>query len=149
MYQAEALWVSFSSNYISDRRTPYPFAVKVATGKICAVSGQTWVNGLRARPQDYLVTPGQPWLDGYCVAKNAIRQFVVVLIIGALALWLIPRAVHASEETLRTCDRYSAYSSAASRRMSFGKRRVTSTKRPWSKRRIRIGNAEAANEAKA
>ena len=32
---------------------------------------------------------------------DAIRQFVVVFLLGALALWLVPRAVYAAEETLR------------------------------------------------
>ena len=45
--------------------------------------------------------PAAPRSAGNAVL-DAIRQFVVVLVIGALALWLIPRAVHASEETLRT-----------------------------------------------
>jgi hypothetical protein len=29
-------------------------------------------------PQDYLVVPTQPWLDGYCVEKGIIRQFVAM-----------------------------------------------------------------------
>src|SRR4029077_21093897 len=32
---------------------------------------------------------------------DVIRQFVVVFLLGALALWLVPRAVYAAEETLR------------------------------------------------
>src|SRR5438034_1073273 len=32
---------------------------------------------------------------------DAVRQFVVVFLFGALALWLIPRVVHGAEETLR------------------------------------------------
>src|SRR5215475_13639998 len=46
MYQAEALWIRFSSSYLNDRHTSYPFAIKVATGKICAVSGKQWKDGL-------------------------------------------------------------------------------------------------------
>ena len=56
----------------------YPFAVKIATGKICAVSGDSWVNHLNQDPQDYVVIPDQPWLDGYCVSKGVIRQFVAM-----------------------------------------------------------------------
>jgi hypothetical protein len=33
---------------------------------------------------------------------DAIRQFVVVVIFGLLALWLIPRTFHAAENTIRT-----------------------------------------------
>jgi hypothetical protein len=78
MYQAEALWLKFQSDNVEGRWTGYPFAVKVATGKINAVSGQPWSDGLHREPQDYLVAPGQPWLDGYCVKKGYIRQFVAM-----------------------------------------------------------------------
>src|SRR4051794_27883770 len=72
MYQAEALWINF--------RSPggYPFAVKVATGKINAVTGESWRDGLNRGPQDYVAVPGQPWLDGYVVEKGFIRQFVAM-----------------------------------------------------------------------
>ena len=70
MYQAEALWVHFSARY--------PFAIKVAAGKINAVTGEDWREGLNRDPQDYLITPGQPWLDGYCVETGVIRQFVAM-----------------------------------------------------------------------
>jgi hypothetical protein len=33
---------------------------------------------LRRRPQDYLSIPAQPWLDGFCVEKGVIRQFVAM-----------------------------------------------------------------------
>lgn len=72
MYQSEALWLNFSSPH------GYPFAVKVATGKVNAVTGDAWSDGLHRNPQDYLVTPPQPWLDGYCVRKGVIRQFVAM-----------------------------------------------------------------------
>ncbi len=47
-------------------RRHFPFAAKVATGKACAVTGEAWVNRLNRDPQDYVVLPEQPWLDGYC-----------------------------------------------------------------------------------
>ncbi len=72
MHQAEALWIEF------DSETDYPFAIKVATGKMCAITGDAWVERLNRDPQDYLVVPEQPWLDGYCVAKGVIRQFVAM-----------------------------------------------------------------------
>lgn len=77
MYQAEAMWLWFQAAYVS-RRHSYPFAIKVATGKINAVSGKGWSNGLHRNPQDYMVAPKQPWLDGYCVQKGMIRQFVAM-----------------------------------------------------------------------
>jgi len=78
MWQSEALWLNFHSRYFDERRTPYPFAVKVATGKISAITGQTWRAGLSREPQDYLVVPEQPWLDGYCVEEGIVRQFVAM-----------------------------------------------------------------------
>ena len=76
MYQSEALWLNFSAGGHS--RSPYPVAVKVATGKIDAVTGESWQDGLHRDPQDYMVIPEQPWLDGYCVEKGTIRQFVAM-----------------------------------------------------------------------
>jgi len=72
MYQAEALWLCFHS------RGQYPFAVKVAAGKVNAVTGERWSNQLSDSPQDYLVAPPQPWLDGFCVKKGVVRQFVAM-----------------------------------------------------------------------
>ena len=77
MYQSEAMWLNFNATYVPDRDTRYPFAVKVAAGKINAVNGETWSEGL-SRPQDYMVSPRQPWLDGYCVEQGYIRQFVAM-----------------------------------------------------------------------
>jgi hypothetical protein len=78
MYQSEALWIYFHPEPVEDRWTEYPFAIKIATGKINAVSGKPWADGLNRKPQDYAVAPGQPWLDGYCVKKGVIRQFVAM-----------------------------------------------------------------------
>lgn len=78
MYQSEALWIYFRGNQVRDRRTAYPFAIRVATGKIDAVTGKEWSSDLTRGPQNYLVHPGQPWLDGYAVSKGVIRQFVAM-----------------------------------------------------------------------
>jgi hypothetical protein len=78
MYQAEALWINFHSTLIFDRSAEYPFAVKIGAGKINAVSGTDWGNNLKQNPQNYIVAPEQPWLDGYCVDKGIIRQFVAM-----------------------------------------------------------------------
>ena len=76
IHQAEAMWINFGSahGYPLD----YPFAVKVATGKVCALTGDAWIGHLNRDPQDYVVVPEQPWLDGYCVEKGVIRQFVAM-----------------------------------------------------------------------
>ena len=68
MDQAEALWVGFSGSY--------PFAVKVSTGLVNAVNGETGSPGLCRQPQGYLVLPEQLRLDGYCAGPGIIRQFV-------------------------------------------------------------------------
>ena len=77
MFQAEAMWINFSSKHIDDR-AEYCFAVKIATGKVNAVTGEDWRDGINRGPQDYLVVPTQPWLDGYCVKMGTIRQFVAM-----------------------------------------------------------------------
>lgn len=68
MYQAEALWLNFQGDY--------PVAIKIGAGKINAVTGEEWRGGLHRKPQDYLVLPKQPWLDGFAVSEGVIRQFV-------------------------------------------------------------------------
>ena len=78
MYQSEEMWVAFSSMYVANRMTSYPFAVKIATGRINAVDGKGWRGGLRKTRQNYMVVPGQPWLDGYAVEEGLIRQFVAM-----------------------------------------------------------------------
>ena len=65
MDQSEALWISFSASY--------PFAVRIAAGKINAVSGEAWTAELHSEPQDYVVVPGQPWLDGFSVGAGPLR----------------------------------------------------------------------------
>lgn len=78
MYQAEALWINFNGYFVLNRRATYPFAVKIAAGKIDAVTGESWDESLHKKPQDYVVIPQQPWLDGYCVSRGVIRQFVAM-----------------------------------------------------------------------
>ncbi|KAK6194028.1 pyridoxine biosynthesis protein [Pestalotiopsis sp. IQ-011] len=83
MYQREAMWINFSATR--------PFAVKVHVGGVNAVSGLPRDDGKdtektrekRARMaregrsvQDYVVVPGQPWLDGIASEDGRIRQFV-------------------------------------------------------------------------
>ena len=70
IYQSEALWINFHASY--------PMAVTVAAGKINAVTGKPFTNQLSADPQDYLVVPEQPWLDGFCIRKGMVRQFVAM-----------------------------------------------------------------------
>jgi hypothetical protein len=78
MYQSEAMWLHFQPNPWTDRGHAYPFAIKIAAGKIDAVTGRDWSNNLNRRPQDYVVAPPQPWLDGFAIRKGIIRQFVAM-----------------------------------------------------------------------
>ncbi|HEX6718991.1 MAG TPA: hypothetical protein VF088_17920 [Pyrinomonadaceae bacterium] len=70
LYQREALWLQFEGAWWK------PNAVKVSVGGINAVSGETWNEELRSDPQNYIVCPDQPWLDGINIGESQIRQFV-------------------------------------------------------------------------
>ncbi|MCL2554514.1 MAG: hypothetical protein FWE75_20485 [Actinomycetia bacterium] len=70
VYQREAMWLSFSA--------PVPVALQVGVGKVCAVSGRPWSDRLAQGPQNYVVLPRQPWLDGINSGSGTIRQFVAV-----------------------------------------------------------------------
>ncbi|MDA1099218.1 MAG: hypothetical protein O2967_09575 [Proteobacteria bacterium] len=78
MWQSEAMWLNFSNNGPENWGLDFPVAIKVAAGKINAVTGESWRTGLHRDPQDYLVAPEQPWLDGFAVEKGVIRQFVAM-----------------------------------------------------------------------
>ncbi|MCY0960359.1 hypothetical protein [Streptomyces sp. H27-H5] len=67
----EAMWLSFAG-------TREPAALQVGVGKVCAVSGERWTGRLARRPQNYVVLPRQPWLDGINSGKGTVRQFVAV-----------------------------------------------------------------------
>jgi hypothetical protein len=73
MFRTEALWLNFRR---SENR--YPCAVKVAAGKINAISGKPWKPELDPDDIDYVVIPHQPWLDGFATSMGQIRQFVAM-----------------------------------------------------------------------
>ena len=70
MHQDEALWLGF------DGASWKPSAVKVAAGSINVLTGERDEDGLVADPQNYMVCPPQPWLDGINAAAARVRQFV-------------------------------------------------------------------------
>lgn len=78
IWQSDALRFGFYSQRLMNRRTEYPFAVKVATGKVSAITGEVSHQGLSGKPQNYIVTSGQRRLDGYCVQKGILEQFVAM-----------------------------------------------------------------------
>jgi len=72
MYQREAMWIGF-------RGAPWkPNAVKIEIGGINAVTGRKFAEGLSSNPQNYVVIPDQPWLDGINTGPGSIRQFIAV-----------------------------------------------------------------------
>lgn len=76
MFQTDALWLNFHTEGFT--QIELPVALKIGAGKINAVSGQKWSDGLSQDPQNYVVIPAQPWLDGFNVAKGLVRQFVAM-----------------------------------------------------------------------
>lgn len=70
--QGEALWLAFDGPWWR------PNAAQVAIGGVNAVSGGPFDDGLNDDPQNYLVTPDQPWLDGINAGEATVRQFVAV-----------------------------------------------------------------------
>ena len=72
MYQREALWLSFSA--LTD------CAVKIGVGGVNALTGEALREGLTcpSGKQAYVACPQQPWLDGVCLEKGVVRQFVAM-----------------------------------------------------------------------
>jgi hypothetical protein len=72
MHRQEAAWLQFSAKQSGPR------AVKIGVGAIDALTGLEWNETLRASPQNYIVCPYQPWVDGFKVGPALVRQFVAV-----------------------------------------------------------------------
>jgi len=70
MYQSEALLVIFVGWY--------PFAIKVTSGGVNAVTGKKMQDEKYWRPQDYVVFPKRPWMEWFCVGNGRARQFVAM-----------------------------------------------------------------------
>jgi hypothetical protein len=69
MYQREALWLSLSGS---------THAVIIDAGNINAISGKEKADKLQSDEQNYIVSPDQPWLDGFNVGEGFIRQFTAM-----------------------------------------------------------------------
>lgn len=73
MRRAEALWLEFDAPWWK------PHVLKVGVGGVDAISGEPFAPAtLNADPQDYVVIPEQPWLDGINAGDGFVRQFVAV-----------------------------------------------------------------------
>ena len=67
------MWIDFSAHR--------KFALKVLLGGVNGISGEAVDLNKTAQPnpkQDYVVVPGQPWLDGIATAPGQVKQFVAV-----------------------------------------------------------------------
>jgi len=67
MHSEEAMWMSF--------QTIEPIAVMIGAGSINALNGKTLDEKLEK--DNYLVTPPQPWLDGWKSEDGTVYQFVI------------------------------------------------------------------------
>jgi hypothetical protein len=72
LYQKEALFLQF------DGPKWHPTIAKVCVGKINAISGKPYSEGLSRQQQDYVVIPNQKWLDGICSGEGLVKQFVAM-----------------------------------------------------------------------
>lgn len=72
LHEREALFLLFEAAEWK------PNAVLVGIGEVNAITGGSWDERLHDDPQDYLVCPPQPWLDGFNSGDGVIRQFVAV-----------------------------------------------------------------------
>ena len=70
LYQREACWIGFEAEKWK------PNAVKVGVGNVNAITGEIWNDALHDKPQNYVVCPFQPWLDGINSGEEIVRQFV-------------------------------------------------------------------------
>lgn len=74
MWQREALWMSFHTTETS------VYAIRIYIGHINAVTGQNMMDrsSNTDKEQDYVVVPGQHWVDGVCISPGVVRQFVAM-----------------------------------------------------------------------
>jgi hypothetical protein len=71
MYQWEALWIAFLGYT--------PTAISVGVGRVNALTGEEWnPKELQEKPQNYMVSPDQPWIDGIKSGEGTIKQFVAM-----------------------------------------------------------------------
>jgi len=66
MHSKEAMWISF--------QTVTPVAVMIGAGSVNALDGKPF--GEKLEKDNYLVTPPQPWLDGWKTEDGSVYQFI-------------------------------------------------------------------------
>jgi GTP-binding nuclear protein Ran len=68
----EAMWMNFTGV------EEHAKAIKIGVGKVNALSGEPWKEGLDGEIQPYVVVPDQKWLDGVNAEDGCIKQFVAM-----------------------------------------------------------------------
>jgi hypothetical protein len=66
MRSEEAMWINF--------QTPEPIAIMVGAGSINAINGKNFETKLEK--DNYMVSPPQPWLDGWKGDDGSVYQFI-------------------------------------------------------------------------
>jgi hypothetical protein len=80
LYQREALWLGF------DGESWHPTALVIGADGVNVITGQPWDAPLAGVPQNYVVVPDQPWLDGIRTRVGLVRQFVAMPLGGGFTL---------------------------------------------------------------
>lgn len=91
--QREAMWISFAYEPLTQEqhqhlepgklgppRAPKSIAIRILSDGVNALTGRVKNLSLELGQtvQDYVVIPGQHWLDGFCVDKDTVCQFVAM-----------------------------------------------------------------------
>lgn len=72
LHQREALWLGF------DGEPWHPSALLIGADGVNVITGESWDGPLSGSPQNYVVVPDQPWLDGIRTSGGLVRQFVAM-----------------------------------------------------------------------
>jgi hypothetical protein len=86
-----ALALTFGEGPDPDGFTPYqdepPFAIKLGLRGVNVLTGLPLADGLQTDPQDYIVAPDEPWLNGYPLVDGMARQLVAGPASGVIDPW--------------------------------------------------------------
>ncbi|KAL1637638.1 hypothetical protein SLS58_009241 [Diplodia intermedia] len=76
MWQREAMWIELEAFEHLDSNGPTQYAVRINLGEINAITGRSIREP--SEVQDYVLVPGQDWVDGILVEPGVVRQFVAM-----------------------------------------------------------------------
>jgi hypothetical protein len=72
LHQNEALWLGF------DGEPWHPTVLVIGAEGVNVITGAPWDAPLARSPQNYVIVPDQPWLDGIRTRAGLVRQFVAM-----------------------------------------------------------------------